>query len=60
MKPRSIGPDMKPRSKGPDPGMKPRFPEKGPEFMRFLGIGWRGREAKEVELSKAAALSMEP
>ena len=56
MNPHSIGPDRNPLSKGPDPGIP--TPEIGPELIIFLGMGCSGIEAKEVELSKAAARSM--
>lgn len=58
MKFRSIGPDKNPLSMGPD--SKPEILGIGPERtvgMEFLGIGWRGIEAKESELSKEEALS---
>jgi hypothetical protein len=61
MNPLSIGPDKNPLSIGPEQGIRAEFPVKGPELMdpnRLLGIGCRGIEAKEVELSKAAARSM--
>ena len=60
--PRSMGPDKNPRSIGPDPSMDPDpeyRPGNGPELtMAFRGMGWRGTEAKEGELSKEAARSI--
>lgn len=53
--PRSIGPDKKPLSIGPDPIRE--APE--PDWNELRGTGWRGREAKESELSKVEARSME-
>lgn len=56
--PRSIGPERNPHSRGPEPGMLSRFAEMGPELIRPLGIGCRGIEEKEVELSKVDDLSI--
>lgn len=48
--PRSMGPDKKPRSIGPE------VEEPDPDWNDRRGTGWRGREAKESELSKVALL----
>ncbi|KAJ6362542.1 hypothetical protein OIU78_002860 [Salix suchowensis] len=69
--PRSNGPDKNPLSIGPDEnslsigreqGIRAEFPIKGRHKLkdpnRLMGIGCKGIEAKEVELSKAAARLM--
>lgn len=56
--PRSSGPERKPLSSGPEPGILSRFAEIGPELIRPLGIGCRGIEEKEFELSKVDGLSI--
>ncbi|KAJ6416170.1 hypothetical protein OIU84_004880 [Salix udensis] len=67
--PRSNGPNKNPLSIGPENslsirpehGIRAKLPIKGPELKdtnRLMRIGCKGIEAKEVELSKAAAPSM--
>lgn len=64
MKLRSIGPDKNPRSIGPEPNPYPDQDDLriGPDRtagIELLGIGWRGMEAKDSELSNDDALSRE-